>query len=173
MVTNRRNTLKKLALASTALVALPQWAHGWRAEDLNISGSSFSEDQQALLAAVADTIIPKGDAIGALDIGVDKFLIRLFDDCYEEDVRDNIKKQLAALDAGSESTYGASFLAQGQKDCEDLLMQFAGSEDEARKSFFRLIKGETIRGFSTSREVMIDYHHYQVAPGHFYGSVDL
>jgi hypothetical protein len=35
------------------------------------------------------------------------------------------------------------------------------------------MKSETIRGFNTSQEVMQDYLHYQVAPGHYYGCIDI
>jgi hypothetical protein len=41
------------------------------------------------------------------------------------------------------------------------------------KDFFDLMKSETIRGFNTSQKVMQDYLGYKVAPGHYYGSVDV
>jgi len=35
------------------------------------------------------------------------------------------------------------------------------------------MKSETIRGFNTSKEVMVGYHKFKLAPGHFYGCVDV
>ena len=35
------------------------------------------------------------------------------------------------------------------------------------------MKSETIRGFNTSQKVMQEYLGYKVAPGHYYGSVDV
>jgi hypothetical protein len=47
------------------------------------------------------------------------------------------------------------------------------STNKAEKDFFDLIKSETIRGFNTSQKVMQEYLGYKVAPGHYYGSVDV
>ena len=35
------------------------------------------------------------------------------------------------------------------------------------------MKSETIRGFNTSREVMLQYLNYKIVPGHYYGCVDV
>jgi hypothetical protein len=52
-------------------------------------------------------------------------------------------------------------------------MKLADSSDKDEKDFFDLMKSETIRGYSTSREVMTNYLDYKVAPGHYYGCVDI
>lgn len=170
---NRRETLKKMMLASGALIALPAWADKWRLSDLVAHDSSFSPVTQEVLTSVADTIIPSGESPGALTVGVDKFLQKLFDDCYEKDIQDNIKKQLEVLNANAQKTNGKPFASCDQKQREELLMKFADSGDKSEKDFFDLMKSETIRGFNTSREVMTRYLNYKVAPGHYYGCVDI
>jgi acyl-CoA reductase-like NAD-dependent aldehyde dehydrogenase len=170
---NRRDTLKKMMLASGALVALPAWADEWGLNDLVEYNSSFSPAYQEILTSVADTIIPTGESPGALSVGVDKFLQKLFDDCYEKDVQDNIKKQLDALNAAAQTTNSKSFAACDQKQREELLLKLADSSDKDEKDFFDLMKSETIRGFNTSREVMTNSLNYKVAPGHYYGCVDI
>lgn len=169
---NRRTYLKKVMAASAGLAALPSWANGWTTAVIG-GGSSFSVDEQHLLAGVADTIIPAGNSIGALSVGVDKFLQKLFDNCYEKEVRENIKLQLINLESGARSNYGKSFSECDQIQRQDLLLMRAGSENKAEKDFFDLVKSETIRGFSTSREVMLDYLKYKVVPGHYYGCIDV
>jgi len=103
---NRRETLKTLMAASAGLVALPSWAEGWSLETLASHPSTFSIAEQEILSAVADTIIPAGDSIGALSVGVDKFLQQLFDRCYEKEVQDNISKQLSALESSAREKFG-------------------------------------------------------------------
>jgi hypothetical protein len=159
--------------ASGGLIALPLWAGQWKLDDIIAHASSFTTDEQTLLASVADTILPAGNSIGALSVGVDKFLQKLFDNCYEKEVQDNIKAQLTSLDASAESTYGKSFITCDQKQREALLMKLSGSDSKAEKDFFDLVKSETIRGFNTSREVMTKYLNYKVAPGHYHGCVDV
>jgi acyl-CoA reductase-like NAD-dependent aldehyde dehydrogenase len=159
--------------ASAGLIALPAWAEGWNLDSLPARLAVFNSAEQDMLASVADTIIPAGDSIGALSVGVDKFLTALFDRCYEKDVQDNLKKQLSALDADAQSTHGKSFAACDLEQRTALLLKFSDSAEEDKRKFFELVKSETIRGFSTSKEVMVGYHNYKVAPGHYYGCVDV
>jgi hypothetical protein len=170
---NRRNSLKSLMMASGALISLPSWAEGWTLDKLILGQSSFSMEEQDLLTSVADTIIPAGNSIGALSVGVDKFLQKLFQDCYEKDVQANIKNHLLKLDKNSQSANGKGFSACDQQQRQELLLKFSSSEDKAEKDFFDLVKSETIRGFNTSKEVMLNYLNYKVVPGHYYGCVDV
>ena len=79
--------------------------------DKNTHHSGFDPAEQKVLAAVADTIIPAGNTIGALAVGVDKFLQKLIDDCYETRVQDNVKKQLHALEGNAIKDHGKSLVS--------------------------------------------------------------
>ena len=170
---NRRTTIKNLLVASGGLITLPSWAQNWTVSEVTKLPSSFSLTGQEILASVADTIIPPGNSIGALSVGVDKFLQKLIANCYEEDVQKNVNKQLSALDVSAKNTYGSPFAGCDQSQRQALLIKLASSEDKNEKDFFTLMKSETIRGFSTSREVMLQYLNYKILPGHYYGCVDV
>lgn len=169
---NRRSTIKKLMMASVGLSALPAWANGWAPNDIPTTGS-FPILEGGILASVADTIIPAGDSFGAIAVGVDQFLIRLFADCYEKEVQDNINLQLTSLEQSATDNYGKSFAQCTQLEREIMLMSRAASEDVDQKAFFDLVKSETIRGFRTSRKVLREHYDYVVAPGHYYGCVTI
>jgi len=160
-------------VASGALVALPSWARDWTVGDVTKLPSSFSVTDQEILASVADAIIPPGNSIGALSVGVDKFLQKLIANCYEAEVQQNVNKQLSALDASARNTYGNSFTSCDQLQRQAILTKLASSEDKNEKDFFTLMKSETIRGFNTSREVMLQYLNYKILPGHYHGCVDI
>ena len=170
---NRRDSIRTLMMASGALIALPSWARSWTASEVALHHTTFSTETEALISSVADTIIPAGDSIGALSVGVDKFLIKLIDKCYEKEVQDNVKIQLSALDSAALATHQKSFSECDQLQRQALLLKFASSENKAEKDFFDLIKSETIRGFNTSREVMVNYLKYKPVPGHYHGCVDV
>jgi alanine or glycine:cation symporter, AGCS family len=53
---------------------------------------------EATISAIADTIIPEGDSVGAVAVGVDRFLVRLIEECYDEHVQENVRTQLRLLD---------------------------------------------------------------------------
>lgn len=168
---NRRTALKNLATVSGSLITLPAWMVSCGITDKNTHHSGFDPKEQKILASVVDTIIPAGNSIGALSVGVDKFLQKLIDDCYETPVQDNVKRQLVALDSYADGEHGKLFADCSQQKRQQLLMRIAGSTNNDEKEFFTLIKSETIRGFNTSQKVMEDHFGYKIAPGHYHGCV--
>lgn len=169
---DRRKVLKTLAIVSGGAIILPQWMVSCGASDSTIHYTSFSVAEQKILASITDTIIPAGEDIGALSVGVDKFLQKLIDDCFQKDVQDNLKTQMKNLDGSAKATHKKSFAACTQKEREALLLKFSSSGNKSEMDFFELVKAETIRGFNTSQKVMTDYLGYKVVPGHYYGCVD-
>ncbi len=162
-------------MASAGMVALPAWAREWSfgETERTFMPGFLTVDETVTLAAVADTFIPAAGALGALDVGVDIFLIKLFANCYETTVQENLKLQFHKLETSSTETFAKSFAGCTQAQREGLLLALAASQDPDQLAFFDLMKGETIRGFLTSRQVMREYTDYVVAPGHFHGCVDI
>lgn len=168
----RRDSIKTLITAAGGLVTLPAWADGWTSAILPEPSSAFDLSGQETIAAIADAIIPKGDAIGALSVGVDKFLVALLENCYEKDVQDNVSRQLAALNTQAQEKHQKAFGSCSEAQRQAMLLSLASSSDKQQEDFFQLMKSETIRGFNTSKEVMLGYLKYKVVPGHYYGCVD-
>lgn len=170
----RRDALKTLGFAAAGLVALPAWASsGWTTLDVRTEFSTFSSEEEALLSSVADTFIPAKNNLGAIPQEVDKFLIGLFDECYETDVQENIKLQLKALNDRAVDDSGMAFTECSQTQREEVILTFENSGDEAEEQFFQLMKYETIRGFRTSKVVMQEHLGYRVVPGSYNGNVDV
>ena len=167
---DRRDSLRKILWASGSVLTLPAWAHGWQMDDVADWRDSFSSSQSDLLSSVVDAIIPAStDGVGGLSVGVDEFLKKLLEKCYEKEVIENVKLQLDKLEEKAQGIYGRSFEACLPVERASLLLAFEASEDASESSFFTLIKRETIRGFRTSRRVMTRYHKYRVAPGFYDG----
>lgn len=170
---NRRRAIKNLAIVSGGLITLPQWVVSCGISDSTTHQTSFSIAEQGILASITDTIIPAGNSIGALSVGVDKFLQKLIDDCYEKEVQDNVKTQLNALEDSAKAIKKRSFADCTQAQRQELLLRLSTSAKKEEEDFFDLVKSETIRGFNTSQKVMEEYLGYKVAPGHYYGTVDV
>ncbi|MFN3997046.1 gluconate 2-dehydrogenase subunit 3 family protein [Algoriphagus sp.] len=173
---DRRKSLKIIggSVAGIAGLALVDWK--WQIIDRLTHSGFFSFDEEQLISMIADTFIPVGlpaklpnpDAqpIGALSTGTDQFLIKLFEKCYEKEDQDLIKFQLKALKKS-----GFEDLSQEEK--EKALLALKVSENEDEKKFYGLMRSNTVMGFTTVKEVMVDYRKYQVAPGFYKGCVDL
>ncbi len=173
---NRRKSLKILGGAAVGITGLVLADWKWQLIDQATHEGFFSLRQEQMLTALADTIIPEGlppklpspDAkpIGAISTGTDKFLMRLFEHCYETEDQELIKTQLDKLKSDG-------FLSADRPKREEMLMALSESENEEDSEFFETIKSETIRGFSTVKEVMVDYRKYQLAPGMYNGCVNV
>lgn len=183
---NRRNTLKTLAATAGGIAGLSLIEWKWHILEDFLNPAFFSRKEQALLAAIADTIIPPGPArlpaanaptsearIGALSSDTDQYLMKVLEKCYEKEVHDNVKAQLALLDKKAESAFGEAFNDCSQQQREELLLGFSASEQENEKEFFDLLKKEVITGFTTCQEVMVNYLEYKIAPGKYDGCAEL
>ena len=168
----RRDAIKTLMLASGGALALPSWAMNWSSKDVPDFDGIFSEVELKLISSIADTIIPTNGEIGALSVEVDKFLAGLISECYDQDFQNDIKKHLKALEQSSQGKYNRSFAECSQDEREPMLLKLeAGNENE--EAFFDFMKSQTIRGFETSKEVMVEYHDYVMMPGFYDGDVDV
>lgn len=180
---DRRKSLKILGGTAMGIAGLVLVDWKWQLVDQVTHKGFFTFREEQLISAIADTIIPSGlppklptpdsKPIGALSTGTDKFLIRLFEHCYEKEHQDMIKAQLASLSKKSRTELGKSFDSASQDERERLLLSLDSSMVEEEKKFFDLIKSQTIVGFTTVKEVMADYRGYQVAPGFFNGCIDV
>jgi hypothetical protein len=170
---NRRTVVKNLALASGAMITLPSWMLSMGLSDHPTHLSGFTPEEQDILAKICDTIIPAGNSVGAISAGVDKYLVKLIDDCYEPELQSGVKKQLLALQSAGLASGGKSFTGLSPELRLQAINKLSASTDKDEQEFFRLIKSETIRGFTTSQKVMVNYLGYKTAPGHYYGSVEL
>ena len=88
-------------------------------------------------------------------------------------MQDNVKTQLRKVEEGANSIHKKLFADCTQAQRELLLLNLSTSEKKEEKYFFNIVKSETIRGFNTSQKVMQEYLGYQIAPGHYYGCIDV
>ncbi|WP_373399837.1 gluconate 2-dehydrogenase subunit 3 family protein [Algoriphagus halophilus] len=180
---DRRKSLKILggSVVGIAGLALVNWK--WQITDQLTHQGFFSYQEEKLISSIADTIIPEGlppqlpnpDAkpIGALSTGTDSYLKKLFEHCYDQDDQADIKNGLDQLNQQANLEFGDDFYNLPKTEREASLMQMANSEDEKQKEFFKLMKSQTITGFTTVKEVMVDYQGYQVAPGFYNGCAEV
>lgn len=72
-------------------------------------GMELRSSDQALLAEIAETILPRTDTPGAKDAGVPEMIVRLVDNTYEDADQMEFHNGLAAIRAGAVERYGQSF----------------------------------------------------------------
>src|ERR1700733_5792651 len=106
---NRREAIQRITLMMGGVLSA-QLNAGLLGQVINTGGSvPVSSEQQALLAEVADTIIPTTDTPGAKAAGVEQFIVRVMRDCYQREDQEKFYAGLAKLDADSRAMRGKGF----------------------------------------------------------------
>ncbi|WP_075350382.1 gluconate 2-dehydrogenase subunit 3 family protein [Algoriphagus marinus] len=173
---DRRKSLKLIggSVVGVAGLVFADWK--WQIIDQLTHEGFFSLKEEQTIRAIADTIIPEGlppilpsaDAkpIGALSTGTHDYINKVIAQCYEPTDQELVKKELQKL-------INQDFLKLDRQAREKSLLNLESSEIESEVAFFKMMKSETITGFTTVKEVMVNYRNYQVAPGFYNGCVEV
>jgi hypothetical protein len=86
---DRRTVIKNLALVIGGTILLPSCLHKDGFSYIQLKHINLNQDQEALIADICETIIPKTNTPGAKDLNLPQFVLKMLDDCY------NKKAQLA------------------------------------------------------------------------------
>jgi hypothetical protein len=169
----RRTSLKLLGAAGAGIAGLALVDWKWQILDRLTHAGFFTYDQERLITSLAETLIPEGipvgsgaAPIGALSTGTDQFLIKFFEKCLEKEEQEILTQELKVLQK-------RGFAALTKQEREAILGEYSETEDQNQKKFYELIRANTIFGFTTAREVMVDHLGYQVAPGFYNGCVEV
>jgi len=166
---NRREALQRITLLLGGVIST-QLTAGLMGQVINFGPSvTVTPDQQALLAEVADTIIPTTGTPGAKAAGVEQFIIRVMRDCHIKEEQVKFYEGLAKLDADAHAAYGKGFAdldAAGK-------IAVVKKTTEHNQSFFRTMKSLTVAGYFTSEIGATKALAYLPIPGRFEGSVPM
>jgi hypothetical protein len=169
---DRRTSLAALgALATHALFprVLEAWHQtpavpldGWRPRTL-------TPDQGAILAAIADTILPDTDTPGAVAAGVHVFVDLVLAECVPAAEREVFGAGLAAVDAACRADHGRGIAEAAPEARTALLTRL----DAAADPFVRTAKGLVVLGYGSSKIGATQALAYDAVPGRYRGCVPL
>lgn len=169
---DRRTLVKTLGLSAIGLATVPLWIDSWTAEALPTSVLHLGEKEKNTLAALVGVIIPGSDIPGAKELEVDKFVVTMVADCYEEDVQNNFLSGFEKLNNNCEEKHGKIFLKLTGPEqlaiCEEISAQPVPAE--GKFNFINFVKDLTITGYMTSEYVMENIVGYEFVPSRFNGS---
>ncbi|MHA7131102.1 gluconate 2-dehydrogenase subunit 3 family protein [Algoriphagus namhaensis] len=185
---NRREALKKSgwlagsAIAAPSLLSLLQACR--ETDRLDWTPIFLSEAQALFLSSFVDTILPKTDTPGGLDVKTDVFLDLLYAKTYDEQGQAFVKKEIDALDAEAKEQFGKVFAKLDAAEKRDFLM------DQERKTakynrgvwgtavgeqkpvgFYRQLKSQVLWGYFSSEEIGKNVLNYDPIPGEYRGCV--
>ncbi len=168
---NRRDSLRYLTLSGGVLISGVTWTG---CADLTNHYSFFTSEENKIMTALVDTIIPGGgtpEQVGALNLGVDALLKQIIEKCHPEETHTLVKSQLGLLNTGAKTKYQKPFFECSQENKEVLLSDWRAADQEEKKKFFDLIKSQTMMIYRTSEKILVENYGYELAPGRYLGCV--
>lgn len=166
---DRRTMLRGSITLAGAVVVLPGMA--------SLAGCAAApatlEPHRALVAAIADAVIPATDTPGALIAGVPDYVAAVFEQHLTADQQREFVDGLAAIDASAQKLLGTSLADAGADDRAAALSALASSDEAApAKAAWRQLRDLVIFGFYTS-ETATQELPYEELPGRYSGCVPL
>jgi hypothetical protein len=169
----RRDLLKAIGAAG-ALALLPSEAvAAWARVASGIKPvAGLTEAQIALINAIADTIIPRTDTPGAVDVNVSAFIDVMVHEQYSDTLKAEFLAGLDAIENDAKTNGGASFAEltpQARGSAVERIEAVRDRRAEPQRTYWRL-KSLIVHGYFTSEPVMKDVLKVQVMPGAFDGN---
>lgn len=127
----------------------------------------LTADEQAIVAEIAQLIIPTTGTPGAKEAGVPAFIEMMIQDCYRQPEQELFKKGLAGL-AAKAKAMGNSFVGLGTAAKNSLLTELESDalQNHTRvPTFWELLKELTLIGYFTSEAGMTKAMNYVPVPG--------
>ncbi|WP_194775162.1 gluconate 2-dehydrogenase subunit 3 family protein [Pararhodonellum marinum] len=171
---NRRLALKNLALISGGLILVPSCDFSQEEILEAYDKLKITPSQNALIAQIADTIIPPGKIKGAQDISVQDFILIMVNDCYSEEQQASFITGLNGFEAYSKNNKGKKFQRLDQAERESLILnglQDKAEENKDLSTFLSMTKRLTIQGFMSSEYMQTEVKPYSLIPGAYQGAV--
>lgn len=174
---NRRSVIKSMGLAMGGMMSLPAWASGWSADTLGYVATLSAADE-ALLGHMVNAIIPettyKGKASpGARELKVHQFVIRMVNDCYDEQAQKNLVNGLKSTEAMARKSFSKSFAQLTSGEQVAVFTSLTNSSVATDKQFISMVKNLTIQGYTNSEYYLTTIAGYVMAPGFYKGCVPL
>ena len=167
----RRTAVKYLFVVAAGSAIVPSCLHKTDKASIVLKHLDINAEQEKLLAEIAETIIPGGAAPGAKDTYAHLFVLKMVDDCYEEQQQKTFSVGLKEIDDIAKQKWGISFLKctnQQRNEIVNLLEDKKASSNAVQ--CYQIIKPLTIQGYLTSRPVLGDIFKYELVPGRYNGS---
>ena len=138
-------------------------------------GKFLSADEMAIVAALAQTIIPKTDTAGAIEAGVPETIQGLASEWGDDNYRKYARTGLAVLDKHFKSVGGQAFASQSEKQRESLLSKYDADvySGKVKDQFYRDFKSTVVTAYYMSEPGATEELAYEAVPGEWKGCVPL
>ena len=171
---NRRIAIRNMALILGSAAVLPSCLSDKGKPVVQLKHLKIDADQEKLVNNLAETILPKTDTPGAMNLGINLFVFKMIDDCYDKEHQADFIAGLSDFAAEAKKQLGNSFNDSTVKERTTFVSGIdKNSKDEKYKdnaklmAFYRMVKDQTVFGYTTSKYFMTKQIVYELVPGRY------
>src|SRR5690606_9503356 len=165
---DRRASIRTLLYIAGGTLVLPACFRQSGSASIELDHLKVSEDDEALLEALVETLIPATDTPGGRELLLHLFVLKMVDDCHGPEDQQAFTEGLGAFTGWTRDVLGAPFVKAGKEDRQTLLGRIDDAGDSAAR-FFALVKRRAIQGHMNSQYVMTNLVKYELVPGRYDG----
>lgn len=170
---SRRRVLKNLVFVTAGMALVPSCMSDRSKSSLLLKNISINADDEALMADLCETILPKTNTPGARDLSAHLYVLMMVDDCRKKEDQEKFIKGLDAFKKLSKQTIGKDFIKADQAERKKLLNTILAKIDEENElnAFVKMTKGLTIQSYTSSEFFLTKVQVYELVPGRYHGCV--
>ncbi len=173
---NRRVAIQQLLLIWAGAALLPSCLNNaQKTATIPLKSIQINGSEEAMLAELAETILPKTDTPGAKDLSAHLFALKMVDDCYTKTNQEKYIQGLKAYGAFVEKKTGQSFVEINPDEKQSIVAEIDKQKpsDDALSFFYQSTKKLTIQAYTTCEYYLTKIRGYKMIPGRFQGCVPL
>ena len=173
MSISRRTVLKQMIITSAGLWLIPSCSEEKSKASILVKNFTINTDQEAMLAELAESIIPKTTTPGAKDVYAHLFVLKMLDDCRSKEDQQQFVKGLEAFDAFAKEKTGKTFLKANAAERASVLEEIEKSKDvkDDQHFFYSTMKRYTIQAYTSSEFYLTNVQVYEMVPSRYHGCV--
>ncbi len=170
---SRRGALKALVFASAGMALIPACMSDRSKSSILLKKIAITGEDEALIAALCETILPKTTTPGAKELSSHLFVLTMVDDCRTKADQEKFIKGLADFKDFCQSTGNKDFTTASPEDRINKLKALLASANKESDlmAFFNTTKGLTIQSYTASEFFMKNIQVYELVPGRYHGCV--
>ncbi|MCP9754668.1 gluconate 2-dehydrogenase subunit 3 family protein [Lacihabitans sp. CCS-44] len=182
-----KNTAAALGLTLTGISMSEMLLSCQTQANLDWKPAFFTNNQAALIADIAESILPKTKTPGAKEMAVPQFIDKMVKETMDEASQKSLVEGLESFEDEVKAKYDTNFILLKADQKKEFLEKLdkekprsglsmwgiALEKDAPQPTFFKIIKGLTLFGFYTSEEIGRNVLVYDPVPGEYIGCMPL
>lgn len=185
---NRRDALRKTGLLAGSAVAAPSLLSLFQAcsqtPRLNWTPIFLDENQASFISSFVDTLLPKTETPGALDVKTDIFLDLVYAKTYSPEGQAKVKADIDQFNADCKVKYGKVFAELSSEDKTACLKDHEAKTatfnrgvwgtavgEQKPVGFYRQLKFQVLWAYFSSEEIGKNVLNYDPIPGEYLGCI--